>query len=634
MKKTILSSLMLAMIFVSCQKPTQNIVTQDTSSDKSETTSVKAEDGGVGFEKVAQSLGFETNAGEDYSNPNAVKGGTYHGYFGAYTGIMRPYGPEVHTDYVIQVVRLIYGMPQLIKYNERTDKWERGLADYWKFENDGQRLTVRINPNAKFSDGTPFTTNDVIDTYNLAMSDELGDPMSKRAIEKYHFTKLSDYLLQIDVDTKEWAIWINFSLYFLPSSYLSKVDPKTYLQKYANEPMPGLGPYVFDKENSKDQELIVLKKNPNWWGYTYPENKNTYNFDVIDYKIILDEKSQRENFKAGNFDVIEPSSIDWYGDYYKKTPTFDPIARNLVVKKVVFNDIGGRDKGGRFFVFNLKKKPFDDLNLRKAMELGFNKDIIIEKIYHNDFIKYFSKFMLTKWESPNIEKLQYNPEEANRLLDEAGYSERDEDGIRKNANGQRLEFEVYFYQRFEQLHTMFQEDMKAIGIKIDLQKTEFQNIIKKLNERDFNIVLIGFGGTGIPRPEMELLSSLADENNNWNMSGYKNPKVDELINLYLTEKDVSKRYEWAHQIDDIISRDHIYLHTWTTPFTERIVYWNKFGTAGAPDGEDKERYWYIDPEKEKQLKEAMTDTAKVLPEGDLIVDRQNSKPADFVITDY
>jgi microcin C transport system substrate-binding protein len=141
-----------------------------------------------------------------------------------------------------------------------------------------------------------------------------------------------------------------------------------------------------------------------------------------------------------------------------------------------------------------------------------------------------------------------------------------------------------------------------------------------MNQHKFDLVLVNWGGLLFPNPETQFASALADQDNNTNITGFKDKRVDELLPVYDKEFNQARRLAIIREIDGIATRAHHYIMMWEPPYT-RIAYWNHFG---MPDGDftrfndyhDIPTLWWIDPAKDAALKRAMGDNNAKLPVGE------------------
>jgi len=123
-----------------------------------------------------------------------------------------------------------------------------------------------------------------------------------------------------------------------------------------------------------------------------------------------------------------------------------------------------------------------------------------------------------------------------------------------------------------------------------------------------------------PNPETSFKSTLADAKSNNNVTGIKNQRIDELLDVYDREFDTQKRIEIIREIDGILANLHSYVLTWDTAY-ERIAYWDKFGhpegyLSRIGDYRDVPSLWWIYSQKDSALTRAMGDSAMKLPVGE------------------
>jgi len=120
-------------------------------------------------------------------------------------------------------------------------------------------------------------------------------------------------------------------------------------------------------------------------------------------------------------------------------------------------------------------------------------------------------------------------------------------------------------------------------------------------QRKFELAMvIATAGLVFPNPETSVASSLADQNNNNNITGFKNKRVDELLGQYDKEFDQKKRIAIIREIDSIVRNSHEYVLFWEPSYTAVFAYWNKFGMPPGyftrfGDLPRRARLWWVDP---------------------------------------
>jgi microcin C transport system substrate-binding protein len=207
-----------------------------------------------------------------------------------------------------------------------------------------------------------------------------------------------------------------------------------------------------------------------------------------------------------------------------------------------------------------------------------------------------------------------------QLLAEAGWKDRDAQG-RLVKNGQPLAIEVLYSDKgSETWMTVYQEDLRKVGIAMNLRLVTPETLFKLVMERNFDVVSMAWGGLLFPNPETSFASSIADVPNNNNITGFKDARADELMAQYDKEYDQQKRAAIIQEIDGILANSYHYILGWDAPF-QRIAYWNKFGhpegyITRIGDYRDIASLWWVDPQKEAELRRAMGDDSVKLPVGE------------------
>src|SRR5262249_43549260 len=148
----------------------------------------------------------------------------------------------------------------------------------------------------------------------------------------------------------------------------------------------------------------------------------------------------------------------------------------------------------------------------------------------------------------------YNPQEALKLLTEAGWNSRDGQG-RLIKDGRPLQIEIlYSRQVFEPWLTIYQEDLRKVGITANLRLVTFETNFKLQMQRQFEMVVSAWGaGSPFPSPRSDYHSDFADTPNNNNISGLKDKKVDQIIDQYDVEFDSAKRTQLLRELDNLLA---------------------------------------------------------------------------------
>jgi len=578
---------------------------------------VSAEQGGKGF----TGQGWETNTGFDLiGDPRAAKGGTLHDALEDFPGTLRIDGPEYNTAFNYGVTAMVY--ERLLDIDTTTLNFIPQLATHWQISPDKMTYRFRINPNARFSDGTPVTAQDVVASFDFIMDKSLQNPSTQMTYAKFERPVAeSKYIVSVKSKVLNWRNFLYFSsdLKVLPAASMKGINGEKYIKEYNYKLLPGSGPYTIKEEDIKKGVSISARRRPDYWNAKARMNVGVYNFDELQYSVVRDENLAFEKFKKGELDFfVVGTAQQWV-----QQTDFDNVKRGLIQKRKIYNS---QPWGFSGFAFNARRAPFNDIRLRKAFTLLVNRPLMIEKLAFNEYVQNNSFFPASVYENPNNPKNPYDPEAALKLLAEAGWKDRDSQG-RLVKNGEPLAVELlYPTPTFQKYLMLYQEDLRKIGITLNLRLVTPETAFKLQNgDRQFQMAYTGWGGLLFPNPETSFHSMLADQKDNNNITGFKNARVDELCKQYDVTFDPQERIRIIREIDGLVANEYHYALLWTGPFT-RVLYWNEFGAPkgywsktgdyfGAGNGFGLLQMWWKDSAKAAELDAARRDSSKKLEVG-------------------
>lgn len=571
--------------------------------------SVPADQGGKGF----TGDGWQTNTDYDLiGDPRALKGGVYREYQPNFPGTLRVYGPEANTLLNFMIQNNVY--ESLLSVHPTTLEFVPALATHWQIAPDKLTYRFRINPNARFSDGQPVTAEDVVASWSFVMDKGLQEPMSQLVYAKFEKPVAeSTYVVRVKCNQLNWRNFLYFSgLPIFPAHILRTIDGARYVKEYNFKLLPGSGPYIVRDADVAKGKSLSLRRRPDYWAVRHRRTIGTGNFDEIREIVVRDENLAFEMFKKGDLDFF---FVDWTKSrQWMQDLDFDKVDRGLIQRVKIYTDVPLAVRG---MAFNTRKPPFDDIRVRQALTHLLNRKLLIEKLFYNEYIPLNSYYAGPIYENPNNPKNEYNPQLALKLLADSGWKDRDSQG-RLLKNGSPLVVEVlYDLKSLEPFLTTFQDDLRKVGIALNLRLVTPETHFQLIMERKFDLVQTAWTGLVFPNPETSYSSKLADVNNTNNITGFKDKRVDELLDAYDREFDQNARIAIIREIDGILANHDDYILEWDMPF-QRIAYWNKFGypTSGLSrigDYTDAPGLWWIDPQKEQQLKRAMSDPSVTLP---------------------
>ena len=572
--------------------------------------SVPAEQGGKGF----TGQGWETNTDFDLiGDPRAVKGGVMRDYITFFPATVRIEGPESNSQFW-KIAQMAY--ESLLGIHPTTLDYMPSLATHWQISPDKMTYRFRMDPNARFSDGTAVTSEDVVATYDFMMDKTLQAPSNLLTYGKLNRPVAeSKYIVRVQAKELNWRNFLYFSgMPIFPAHVLKTVNGDTYIKEYNYKSLPGSGPYIIRESDIDKGRSITMRRRNDYWAAKARGSVGLSNIDELQFIVVRDDNLAFEMFKKGDLDVygVVPAR-QWVEDF-----NFDDVQRGLIQKRLIFND---DPKGFQGFAMNSRRPPFNDIRVRKALALLLNRPLLIEKTMFNQYKVANSYYSGTVYENPNNPKNEYNPQEALKLLAEAGWNARDTQG-RLVKNGQPLQIEMlYDTKTWESRMTIYQEELRKVGITLNLRFVTPETSFALIMDRRFEMHLQAWGGLLFPNPETSWHSSLADPDNTNNVTGFKNARVDELCKQYDLAFDVQQRIRIIREIDGILANDYQYaLHWYSDYIFPRPAYWNKFGTPPGYASRIGDYYaiytmWWLDPDKDAKLQQALRDLSIKLEVG-------------------
>ena len=571
---------------------------------------VTAEQGGKGF----KGEGWETNTGFDLiGDPKAVKGGMIRDVESDFPTTIRPHGLNAGTTFTALIRSLVY--ESLLGMHPTSLEYVPALATHWQISEDKQTYKFRLDPNAKWADGKPVVAEDIVASWTLWTDKKLQDPGLTVTYGKFEKPVAeSKYIVSVKTKEPNWRNFMYFSgMYILPAHVIKNVGGDQFLKEFNFKMAPGSGPYAIAETDIDKGNTIKIKRRMDYWGEKQRRNAGLNNFDEIRVTIVRDRQTEFEKFKKGDTDYYFVNRAIMWAEQLD----FESIKRGLIQKRRILNH---NPNGVQGLAMNSRRPPLDDIRVRKALRMLFDRQKLIEKLMYNAYLPQDSIYAGSIYENPKNEKIKYDPEGALKLLAEAGWKDRDSQG-RLVKNGAPLLLDVAYADKeaAERLLTPYQEDLRKVGINLNLKPTTFETLVKWLDDQNFNLLSIAYSGSLFPNPEDNMLSTMADQKGSGNITGFKNPRVDALLKEYDLAYETKDRVRILQEIDGLFTNEHHWLLEWYAPY-QRIAYWNRYGTprgylSRTGDYRDLFTMWWIDPDKSKALDEALKNPSANLGEG-------------------
>lgn len=542
----------------------------------------------------------------------AAKGGTMQTTIPSWPENIRSYGTGSNT-YLNSVIDGLC-FESLLRIDPNTLEFVPQLASSWRISTDQMTFRFRLDPRAKWGDGTPVTSADVVATYRLIADETTTDPMFRAAIvDKMHEPEpVGDREFVVRCKTKDWRNFITLSgMVVLPDHEVGDLKGEEYLEKYNFRLPTGSGPYALSEKDVLNNESITLTRRTDHWGAGDEYNRGLNNIDRIRFLVVRDDRQAFDMAVKGDIDFYVVYTSKWWVEDLKG---LESVEKGWLVPQKIYTQ---HPAGIQGLALNMRKAPLDDARVRRALALLFDRSTMVEKFAYGEYELLKSYFPGGPHENPENVLSKYDPREAVRLLEESGWKEVGADGIRTKG-GARLRIQLtYSTEGLGKYFTTYKEDAKKAGVEIDLNLMDHSTQWKNQQERKFEMVSAAYGATLFPSPRSEWHSKMADQEGSNNLTGFRSAEVDGLVDEYDGEFDAGKRSVLMRRIDGLVSAADPYVLGWNAPY-DRILYWRKFGTPETVlprygDWRSVFSTWWVDPRLQEETAAARKSGASVSP---------------------
>jgi microcin C transport system substrate-binding protein len=450
---------------------------------------------------------------------------------------------------------------------------------------DGLSATFRINPAARFHDGTPVTAADAKHSFDTLMS--------KQAAPQFRviYSEIKQAVVvgprTIRYEFKRPNAELPLMAGGLPVFSRAWGAGKPFDQVVMEIPIAS-GPYKIGRLNfGRD---ITYERDPNYWARDLNVRRGLYNFDRITYKIYKDTTAQTEAFKAGEFDYLRVfSARDWARTHSGKKYT----SGELVKAELPFKNAG--DFQG--FLINIRREKFKDVRVRQALALAFDFEWLNRQLMYNSYTRVRGFFNASDFEAkglPDPEELKVlltlkkdlpervfsepvplapsthppgslreNLRKARELLAAAGWTYRD--GALRNGKGEPFTLEYLDSGGGgERIAAPFFQALQKLGIAGEYRRADFALIRKRLDVFDFDLFTVRISGNEAPGAELldRFGSQSAGIEGSSNLMGIKDPAIDALVNLAVSSRTRPELVARLRALDRVLRHQHFVIPQW------------------------------------------------------------------------
>jgi microcin C transport system substrate-binding protein len=564
----------------------------------------------------------------DYANPDAPRGGVVReSRIGTFDSL---------NQFILKGVpaaRLGMMFETLMAGSEDEPFSEYGLiAETIEVPADRSWVIFTLRPEARWHDGTPITVDDVL--FSLETLRTRGHPFYRAYYADVSSAeRIGERRVKFtfgDATNRELPL-IMGQLPIIPKAYYTEND----FEKTSLEPPLGSGPYRI--ESVEPGRSITYRRVEDYWGEDLLVRRGHHNFDVIRVDYYRDPTVALEAFKAREYDFRQENAAKVWATQYEGSK-FDA---GLIVKEEIGHSI---PTGMQGFTFNTRRAMFADRRVRAALANAFDFEWTNKNLFNGAYTRtasYFSNSelassglpggaelaLLEPWrdrlpaevfertyEPPRSDgsgNVRNNLRAALKLLGEAGWAVKD--GVLVSPDdGTPMEIEFLIVSPlFERIIAPLVKNLEKLGVAARIRLVDVAQYQKRLDEFDFDIVVMSVGQSLSPGNEQRnYWSSLAaDTPGSRNFAGIKDPAVDAMVDAVITAESREGLVAATRALDRVLLWGHYVIPNWHIRHF-RVAYWNRFSRPAITPkyglGFDT---WWIDAAKDEALGSEETSAA-------------------------
>ena len=459
--------------------------------------------------------------------------------------------PLLAADDASETIRYLTG-GVLVRVNRLTQDVEPGIASSWKISNGGKTITFDLRDGLRFSDGTPFSADDVAFTMQQLMDPALHSPTGDAF-------RSSDGKVATEVLPKN-RIRITFPA---PIAGLDRLFDQVAIMssKSPQKEMAVLGPYYIWE--NKAGAYLTLKRNPNYWEKD-PAGRPLPYIDSV--RLDIQQNRDIETLRLTRGEIHFINSLD--AEYFDKIAAQDPsmahdAGPSLDSEEMWFNQVASSP------LPPYKKQWFASTNFRRAISEAINREDMARIVFHGHArpavgaVSPANKF----WFNAKLQAHPFDQKSALQRLSEDGFHMQD--GVLHDHEGHAVEFSVITNagnKYRERMATMIQQDLSGIGIKLNVVTLDFPSLIERITRTyDYEACLLGLVNDELdPNAQMTIWLSSA-ESHQWNPS-QKTPataweaEIDKLMRAQAATLELKKRKEDFDKVQEIAWQEEPFIY--------------------------------------------------------------------------
>ena len=585
----------------------------------------------------------------DYVNPDAPKGGRM---ITMGTGGASTY--DTFNQYILkgdaaQGLDLLFDA-LMVRAADEPDAVYGLIAKSAEVADDRMSVVFRLRPEAKFSDGTAVTADDVAQTFTLlkekghpSISLTLRDVVSAEAVD----AETVKYTFKGEL-TRDLPVIVAGLPVLSKAFYAAEKFEETSLK-----PPLGSGPYKIKDFNPGT--YVTYARREDYWAKDLPVNRGRYNFGEIRFDYYRDRNVELEAIKSGQFDYREEfTSVNWATGY-----DIPAVKDGRLIKDTLPDE---NPSGAQGYFINTRRGKFKDVRVREALDLVFDFEWSNKKLFYGLYKRTGSFFensdmmaggkptpeeaaLLEPFKdklAPEVFGEPYSPpvtdgsgnnrdnlKKARDLLAAAGWKVRQEAigdpncgmfckamiaiglkskppiVIARNAEGQSLDVEILLFEpMFERISGPYADNLRRIGINASIRMVDPAQYERRMKSFDFDLATQRYSLRLTPGVELRGYwgTEAAKTDGSFNLAGIDDPVIDALTGKVMAAKSRAELVTATRAIDRVLRAGHYWVPHWYKA-SHNVAYWNKFTRPAAIAKYDPGVLdtWWFDSQKASAL---------------------------------
>lgn len=420
----------------------------------------------------------------------------------------------------------------LVRFRSGTLEIEPALAESWTVENEGRTYRFHLRSGVRFHDGTPFDSAAVRFHFERLLKDN----------HPYHDTGpfplafFFDCVTQIETPDPRTVIFRLdepfaplLSNLASPSGFLvSPAAVRKYGKNFGRHPV-GTGPFVFAGWESN--RLVRLKKNPDYWD-------GAPRLETIIFRPLTDENARLTELLAGGCDLVVEVPPDMV---------------NLFREEKDFRVLEAAGPHLWFLILNTREGPFRDPRMRRAANLAINRQALVEDLLQDTATVPVGPIPTAfAWAvDPSLQPFPYDPEEARKLIAEAGYEDATLTLLATEGGSGML--------APKEMAAAIQADLGKVGLTVRIETFEWNTFLARVNDGLAGQADMAQMAWMVSDPDtlpfLALRTEAWPEKGGFNSGYYSNPEVDRLLEQARTASDRKVRGDLYRQIQLLVRND-------------------------------------------------------------------------------